>query len=123
MRWFYRQSDGGFGIETSEGRVTLALGYAGKGEGRNAPSLQNVRNVGPLPRGRYLIHEPIRHPSLGPFALKLSPFPSNHMFDRSGFYIHGDNKTNDASRGCIVLSRHIREMVAWSEMRELHVIR
>ena len=44
---------------------------------------------------------------------RLDPFPSNDMYGRSGFYIHGDNPRGDksASEGCIILARPIREAV------------
>jgi len=51
---------------------------------------------GPLPMGFYWMypHESKKH------MVRLEPFPSNYMFGRSGFLIHGRGKIG--SHGCIV---------------------
>jgi len=99
-------------------------GYAGHGDGYNNPDMQDVHDVGPLPRGRYIIGNPRDGGPHGPFVLPLAPDPSNQMFGRSAFLIHGDKKSGppkSASNGCIILSRPTREKIAASGDRELIV--
>jgi hypothetical protein len=42
--------------------------------------------------------------------MPLTPDPSNEMFGRSAFFIHGDNPqlNHTASDGCIILIRPLR---------------
>jgi hypothetical protein len=53
---------------------------------------------GPLPQGFYFM-DPHKHDA---HMVRLEPFPSNHMFGRGGFLIHGRGKIG--SHGCIVPS-------------------
>ena len=53
MTWTYEQSTG---ILKHNG-VFIISGYAGFGEGKNKSSMQCVSNVGPLPRGKYIMKE------------------------------------------------------------------
>lgn len=88
------------------------VGYSGRGEGKNNPAMQFVKNVGPLPCGLYLIG-PLtdleNKRGFGPGYLVLSPNPANDMRGRSGFLAHWDKTTSDgigpapdlASEGCI----------------------
>lgn len=99
-----------------------ALGYAGRGPGRNNPTLQDRRNVGPLPVGDYQVSLPYRHHRKGPMVFKLTPDPRNQMFGRSGFLIHGDNTQGDASEGCIILDRSARDSLARYQVRRLTVV-
>jgi hypothetical protein len=117
--WIYSQSNG---YLYDAARNLVAVGYAGTGEGRNNPDMQHVKNTGPLPVGLYYIEKSMTHPKLGPVALPLMPDPGNVMHGRSAFYIHGDNATNDASEGCIILQRMTREFLAKAKDRWLLVI-
>ena len=70
MPWVYQQSTGRL---TRDG-VLIATGHAGHAEGRNNPSLQHVRDTGPLPQGLWRIlppQNPVRR--LGPLAMPLEP--------------------------------------------------
>ena len=60
----------------------------------------------------------------GPFVLRLTPAPTNEMFGRDGFLIHGDSieHPGSASHGCIILPRAIREAIAKSDDDTLHVV-
>ena len=93
----------------------IARGYAGGNcgrnpEGKNNPDMENIPQVGPLPRGIYTLGEPVEHSKLGPFAIPLIPDPENEMFGRSGFFCHGDTTpSGNASEGCIILPRTARE--------------
>lgn len=99
-------------------------GYSGHLSGRDNPAMQDVPNVGPIPRGFYTIEKPKDTATHGPFVLGLEPDPSNEMHGRGGFLIHGDSKVDpgEASHGCLVLARVVRERIAASGDNRLEVI-
>ena len=103
--------------------IPVAHGYAGHGNGLNNPKAISVPDVGPLPVGSYQIGQPIQDDHVGVFALPLTPDPSNEMFGRSAFFIHGDNPSlnHTASDGCIILPRQVREDISNSGDAELIV--
>jgi hypothetical protein len=108
--WTYYQKTGE--LLRPDGTIAC-VGYAGHGPGRNNPALQNVRMVGPLPRGTYRIGPLIpRHPKAGVNVIRLTPVDPSKMFGRDGFLIHGNNKTNDASNGCIIAAPAVRLEIA-----------
>lgn len=120
--WAFKQSTGE--IFDKEG-VLLATGYAGHGEGKNNPSMQTVSRVGPLPRGVYTMKELyLKTPKHGPFVIKLEPEPTNEMFGRSAFLVHGDSKSDPggASLGCIIADRKSRETMWKSEDKKVEVV-
>jgi hypothetical protein len=102
----------------------LGTGYSGNGACINDPMSTWVKDHGPLPVGRYVIHAPIDDARTGPFSLPLEPDPDNTMFDRGSFLVHGglagepDDSpsvtpgTRTASDGCIVTCRAVREAIA-----------
>jgi hypothetical protein len=119
-RWTFCQSTG----ELLLGEEAIGRGYSGAGEGLNAPEKEAVRNVGPIPAGEWIIGEPFEHETCGPLSMRLTP--RGHAANgRSGFLIHGDNARGDksASRGCIILSRELRQKIADSGIRELVVVK
>jgi hypothetical protein len=99
------------------------LGYSGHGDGLNNPAMCNVKDVGPLPQGNYTIGQPRDDNEVGKFAMPLTPSPTNTMFDRSAFFIHGDNPAmnHSASDGCIILGRPLRNLIASSGDTDLTV--
>ena len=101
--------------EITRDGVLLGSGYSGRGDGRNNPQMQSVRSVGPIPCGRYQIGPAYDTKSMGPLAIPLTPIDHDAL-GRSGFFIHGDNKTSDASHGCIILTRALRVLI--SELRK-----
>ncbi len=115
--WVYKQSNGRL---SHNGRF-VAKGYSGHGAGRNNPSMERVRNVGPIPRGRYRIGRPYRSARTGRHAMDLKPI-GHDAHGRSNFQIHGDNVTGDASTGCIVLRFSIRKRISSSRADTLIVI-
>lgn len=119
--WTYKQKTGE--LIDSTGHV-VARGYAGRGEGKNNPAMQSVSNTGPLCRGKYTIGRPYDSAKVGPYALPLTPDPENKMFGRSAFRIHGDSKSDpgNASHGCMIFPRDIRERVWDSDDHRLEVI-
>lgn len=104
----YNRKTGEF---TSDIGSLFGIGYAGFGVGKNNPDKESVKNIGPLPKGKYTIGQPYNSAKTGPFTLPLTPFPENEMYGRSAFQIHGDNGLGTASHGCIILPRAVREEI------------
>lgn len=113
MAWSYSITSGAL-LDPSG--ILIGHGYSGRGEGLNNSSMTNVPDVGPIPVGHYTIGSPFDSDKVGKFALPLTPDPTNIMFGRSLFRIHGDNPelNHTASEGCIILARDIREKIAKS---------
>lgn len=140
--WTFRQTDGQ--VEDFRG-FHYSLSYAGRGEGKNNPLLQDVHagsrwdadkklwipvdgltpdDWGPLPRGIYFMQTPVDTTTHGPYVIWLTPDGANQMFGRSGFGWHGDSKEHPglASEGCICSPRTLREMAWTSNDHRLQVI-
>ncbi len=117
MAWEYNQSSG----RLSHNGHVVGYGYSGSGAGRNDPSSQCVRDVGPIPRGSYRIGTPRNSSTTGPHIMDLTPLGHNAC-GRAGFQIHGDNRTNNASTGCIILNREVRERISSSGDDTLNVV-
>lgn len=118
--WTYEQSSGRLLLDGE----LIATGYSGHGAGVDNATLENVPDVGPLPRGKYMIGTAIQDPLTGPVSMHLVPDGTNEMFGRGGFLIHGDNSAcnHTASEGCIILPREVREQIAGSDDRMLEVV-
>lgn len=118
--WTFRQSTG----ELFHNDAFSAVAYSGHGIGRDNCDMQNIPNVGPLPKGYYDISAPHDSATHGPYVLRLEPYPTNDMFGRSGFLIHGDAiaDAGNASHGCIVAARVIRQRIWESGDHLLKVI-
>ena len=118
--WGYKQSSGQLSLK---GKVE-GDGYSGKGEGLNNPDKEDVRDVGPIPRGEWSIGDPYDDKKKGPIVLPLTPV-GHDAHKRTGFLIHGDNKemNKSASNGCIILSKALREKIAKSGVKKLTVER
>lgn len=107
--------------------VEIATGYSGYALGKNNPALQQVHDIGPIPRGSWLIGAPEHVQDVGPhgpFVLRLSPKDGTETYGRAGFLIHGDSVAHmgTASHGCIILPRHTREEIAATHDTELEVM-
>lgn len=120
-----------FTYKISTGELTASNGVVSKGYsgaagiGKNNPAEESVPDVGPIPEGEYTIQgPPFDTPTHGPFVLRLVPKPSNTMYGRSGFLMHGDSllKPGTASEGCIIMSFTIRQAVWASGDTDLLVI-
>ena len=111
--WTYYQSTGRL---EHDGKL-IGFGYSGRGEGKNNPEMQSVKNTGPIPQGAYLIGAFFTHPTKGMYVARLTPYPSNEMFGRSGFLLHGDSIRHPgwASEGCPILNRPERILVMQSK--------
>jgi hypothetical protein len=85
--------------------------------------MQAVRNVGPIPQGRYQIGNP-RHTALhGPRVMDLTPV-GHDALGRNHFLIHGGRRNGvpgNASTGCIILGPDIRNQINASGDRDLIV--
>lgn len=121
MTWTYSQRTG----ELKHNARIITIGYAGRGLGYNNPKMENLANIGPLPKGKYTIIELIEsHRTTGKYSLRLLPASNNKMYGRSGFLIHGDNnkRNGTASHGCIILKLVYRKQIWESNDRQLEVI-
>lgn len=93
------------------------MAYSGKGhykwQGRNNINMVSKIGVGPIPPGLYKMGKSYDNPHLGPCTINLDPIAHTITFGRSLFRIHGNNLSNDASHGCIVVPiRGFREEIA-----------
>lgn len=103
------------GILTDEEGIFLGLGWAGHGEGKNNPAMQDRRSLGPLPQGLYTVGEWHDDDTLGPLCARLTQV-EGETYKRDGFYIHGPSRDPERwgqeSKGCIVIPRLTRDIVA-----------
>ena len=123
--WVYAQASGE--LSRDDDAAVVSTGYSGSGEGKNNPAMQQIHDVGPIPRGIWHIGEPKCVDSVGPhgpFVLPLTAADGTETFGRSGFLCHGDSygHPGQASHGCIVLNRHVREAIAASHDQLLKVV-
>lgn len=132
MAWTYRQSTG----RLSHPKLGLvATGYSGRddgdgipepGEGKNDPSKQGERGVGPIPAGKWTIASMSAATDLahGGDYLRLVPKAGTDTLGRSGFLIHGDSvkRPGSASLGCLIFPRLIRWAIWGSGDRDLEVV-
>lgn len=119
--WTYKVSVG----ELWHDGKLVGRGYCGAPGFKNDPSKENLKNRGPLPRGKYTISPAIAvHKRLGPVAIPLVPDKNNKMFGRSDFLIHADSILHPgaASEGCIIMPYSTRVFVASSNDKELEVV-
>ena len=118
--WTFNSSNGAL----SRGGALCGMGYSGRGNGVNNPSLERVHDVGPIPRGEYLISSFFTDPEKGPLVARLSPLPDTDTYGRGGFMLHGDNPelNRTASLGCIIMSHGARAAVCQSGDLELVVV-
>lgn len=120
MPWVYRQSTGE--LLKPDG-TRHAFGFAGQREGLNNPAKQDVKNTGPLPIGDYTMSGWIDNdPHLGMCVIVLTPLPSNSMFGRSAFRIHGARSVErsglnaflTSSEGCVCIGDCVTRRAIWN---------
>ncbi|TFZ05534.1 hypothetical protein EZ313_02345 [Ramlibacter henchirensis] len=77
------------------------------GAGRNNPAAQHLPNLGPIPTGKWEWGTTYNSRNTGMNTINLVPLPGNSCHgtgrDCDSFRAHGNNRANDASRGCIIL--------------------
>lgn len=105
-----------------EGEI-VATGYSGYGNAKNNPEMEASKNLGPIPRGVYKFGEVYNSLRVGAFSIPLKPF-KHDAHGRTAFVMHGDSRRNpgNASRGCIILPRAVREFVYENKQHLLVVI-
>lgn len=118
--WTYNSSNGNL----SRNGELAGTGYSGHGAGLNNPTLEDDPDVGPIPRGEYIIGDFFTDPEKGPIVARLIPDAETNDFGRSGFMLHGDNieMNHSASLGCIIMGHAIRQAIADSGDAELQVL-
>ena len=120
--WTYHQQTG----DLEHNGQFVGTGYSGAGhvaaDGRNNPDMQGDPDKGPIPRGSWIIGKPRWDNQCGPLTMDLTPAEGTDALGRSLFRIHGNNTADDASHGCIILGRPIRELVAASGDTALEVV-
>ncbi|MCT4706178.1 DUF2778 domain-containing protein [Enterobacteriaceae bacterium H11S18] len=107
MAWKYEQSTG----RLYYGSELVETGYSGSLTNKNNPDRQQVKGMGPLPRGTYRIAG--HSVSKGPMTIILEQ-TSGDTFGRSAFRIHGERVNKPAgfaSEGCIIMSRSTRRRI------------
>ena len=121
MSWVYSQSTG----QLKFGEQLIGTGYSGCGDGKNNSSCESIRDFGPIPVGWYTIGAPFDSRDHVPYVMHLTPESTNEMYGRGGFLIHGDSiaRPGEASKGCIIMSRDVRERVGRCDNKQLRVIR
>lgn len=121
--WIYKQATGELRRQNLDSPL-VATGYAGRGEGKNNTAMENVKNVGPLPRGLYSMGAARTDSLRGAYCIPLTPDKGNDMFGRSDFLIHADSISapGTASEGCIILAAATRKLLAESKDRWLVVM-
>lgn len=102
----YEQRSGDLWVINGDFQLPLGSGFAGYEAGRNNPAMEQVRNVGPLPKGEYAMRL-VDHPRFKSPAIQLEQ-KYGETFGRSAFYIHGGT----TSHGCIVIQRTLRVAIA-----------
>lgn len=119
--WTYAQQSG----EIEQDGRQVAAGYSGANEGKNNPAFEKVPNLGPIPRGDWtIVGPPVDTHEHGPYVLRLEPAAGTETHGRCGFLMHGDSRTHpgNASQGCIILPRSVREEIWQSGDTELQVV-
>lgn len=121
MSWTYSISTG---MLADPFGAQYGPGYSGNGAWKNQAGDIEVRNHGPIPIGGYTMGKSIDSATLGPLAIPLTPKATNQMFDRGGFWMHGDSLSHpgDASDGCIVQDHDTRMAADASADRDLEVV-
>lgn len=120
MIWTYEQKTG---MLRNTSNPKVGAGYSGYDKGRMNPEMEGVHQIGPIPRGLWIIGKAVTHPKLGPLAIPLAPAKDTDALGRSGFFIHGDSSVHPgmASEGCIILAQIYRQQLsqAWGDTLEV----
>lgn len=130
MPWQYVQNSG----HLYHDGVLVGTGWAGRNienvaNGRNNPAAQNVHGIGPIPVGFYTRGKVFDSPTKGVATIPLIPDPTNEMFGRGSFEMHGfqigsrsDDPYNSSSDGCIIQEHDSRVQFGASLDTRLQVI-
>ena len=121
MPWTYSQSTG----RLHRNGTIVGTGYSGAGTttttGRNNGAMQSVADAGPIPTGEYAISRLRSSAQTGPKVMDLTPVGHNAL-GRTAFQIHGNDASNNASHGCIILPPAVRLQIGRSSDKVLNVV-
>lgn len=119
--WTYTQATGE--LFDPDGAL-VGVGYSGAPGHVNDTAAEEIKGVGPCPRGLYTFSKSFDDGHLGPIVMALSPVAPFDAFHRSLLRIHGDDAKLDrsASHGCIILARDYRLLMDASADRLLMVV-
>ena len=121
MSWEYSQYSGTL---RRDGVVIYVGGYSGAGYAKDRPEMENLANIGPIPRGTWTIGRAYRSRTKGEITMDLTPY-GHSAHNRTNFRIHGDSISHpgNASEGCIILPFEMRKLIAESGDHLLSVVR
>jgi hypothetical protein len=109
----YNNSTGRLVCTDAAGNTTVdQRGYSGTGAGRDNPAMEGVQNVGPIPSGNYNVGTGHDGGHTGPQTLNVDAAAGTDTHGRDAFRIHGNNARNDASQGCIIMPRNVRDAIS-----------
>jgi len=109
---YYQKTGRMVGFDDQKNKIVIdKIGYSGNGSGKNNPKMQSVKNTGPIPRGKWNFGDSYASKKTGPATIILEPREGTETFGRDDFRIHGDNKTHDASEGCIIMPPDARKTI------------
>jgi hypothetical protein len=110
--WVYNSANG---VLFHNGKW-VGTGYSGHPPYVNDVAAQGFADQGPIPQGQWTIGDAVDSPQLGEIAMPLTPNIGTVVFNRSGFWIHGDSLEfpglEEASHGCIVMPRTVRLQIS-----------
>lgn len=106
------------GVEYVSGATTYRI-YSGIDAGLNDPDMQGEVDVGPIPRGYWLMSRVVPKPNLAAPVIELKwlggPEPFSPLRDKNTFLIHGEGTGTPwtSSNGCIIApSMQVRQVIA-----------
>ncbi|KAJ8598497.1 hypothetical protein CTAYLR_001362 [Chrysophaeum taylorii] len=104
----------------ANGAIEVKQVGAYSGKGKYANKTESLKNLGPIPRGYYVVEKIFAThkdrvdagytKKLGDQVIHLKPDASTNVYGRGDFRVHGDNSKGDrsASNGCIIAAPGIR---------------
>jgi hypothetical protein len=114
--WIYNNKTGELSIDGEN----ISEGYSGKNTGKikglNNPAMLNKNSIGPIPNGIYKIGDSGYNEHMGEYV-RLEETNPNFLKENDRtpgtFYVHGNKRSGgfDASAGCIILPKEIRDMM------------
>lgn len=120
-KWLYKQSTG----ELFRNGKLIETGYSGALTNKNNPDREQVRGMGPIPRGIWKTGS--TGTSKGPLTITLIHISGNsYARDMHTFRMHGDKRVGIAgfaSEGCIIMSHSTRLLVSKDTGASLEVVR
>lgn len=120
-KWLYKQSTG----ELFRDGKLIETGYSGVLTNKNNPDREQVRGMGPIPRGTWKIGS--AGTSKGPLTITLVHISgASYSRDMRTFRMHGEKHhgvAGFASEGCIIMGPATRLLVSKDHGAILEVVR